>query len=202
MPNDLAMKANLITMYSTPGRVYHTFQHIQHCFRELHQLREDISLDPTQAVIAEFAIWFHDAVYDPKQTGGINERDSAYLAHSYLYTHPMHEYRAMATPVGLAIEATASHMYPQNLTLGGDYFLDIDLSILGQSPATYKTYATAIRDEYEWVPPATYQAGREKVLKEFLAATNIYRTKYFQNKYETTARENIQWELNRLHSVR
>lgn len=201
MSSDLAFQANLITLYSTPNRHYHNFEHVQHCLREAHELCENVSLDGRQRAMLEFAIWFHDAVYDPRQTDGVNETESSSLAHAYLSSFNDALYRDMACPVGLMIQATAQHMDEHDLVQAGPYFLDIDLSILGQKWETYEKYAKNIRKEYSWVDRADYVKGRVAVLENFLAAKQIYRTEYFRNKYEAIARRNIQWEIRILSSI-
>ena len=43
-----------------------------------------------------------------------------------------------------------------------------------------------------------YKPGRKKVLQHFLDMENIFKTEYFRNKYENTARTNIRKELSQL----
>jgi predicted metal-dependent HD superfamily phosphohydrolase len=68
---------------------------------------------------------------------------------------------------------------------------DIDLSILGQPPATYAIFERAIRREYWWVPHVRYVAARRRVLEGFLERPAIYHHRRFSEKYEAQARANI-----------
>src|SRR6266850_1795575 len=64
----------LTAAYAEPQRVYHNQQHIAECLAQFDAVRH-LARQP-EAV--EVAIWFHDAVYDPK--GADNEEQSANLA--------------------------------------------------------------------------------------------------------------------------
>jgi predicted metal-dependent HD superfamily phosphohydrolase len=75
-------------------------------------------------------------------------------------------------------------------------FTDADLSVLGAEPESYKLYATQVRKEYGLYPDLIYNPGRKKVLQHFLAMPRIFKTDAFYEKYETTARRNLEWELD------
>src|SRR5690349_8065412 len=60
--------------YAEPQRHYHNQQHIAECLAELDGARH-LAKEPA---CAELALWFHDAVYDPKS--GENEERSAAMA--------------------------------------------------------------------------------------------------------------------------
>ena len=76
--------------------------------------------------------------------------------------------------------------------------VDVDLGILGASPAAFEAYDAAIRKEYRWVPEAQYRKGRADVLRRFLTRPNIYTTPTFRNAYEDRARSNLESGIARL----
>ena len=79
-----------------------------------------------------------------------------------------------------------------------NYFIDADLSILGSDNKSYLNYSRQIRKEYRHFPDILYKPGRRKVLAAFLEMKNIFKTKYFQDKYEEQAKINILDELKSL----
>jgi predicted metal-dependent HD superfamily phosphohydrolase len=175
---------NLLAGYEDPSRAYHNAGHIRDC---LEQLDHHSSL-ADDLLALEFAIWFHDFVYDSKATD--NEARSAEAAERFLKDTPI------CSKVGELIMATR-HVAD---VLNGDSCLivDIDLSILGRSAHDYNRYAAAIRSEYAWVHDDDYAKGRSRVLSSFLQRARIYTTQPFRDRYETQARLNLQRELDSL----
>jgi predicted metal-dependent HD superfamily phosphohydrolase len=53
----------LIAAYSEQHRRYHTLQHLEECFARFDELA-DLAEHPKDV---ELAIWFHDAIYDPRR---------------------------------------------------------------------------------------------------------------------------------------
>lgn len=79
---DPAVFARLTTAYSEPVRHYHTLAHITDSLYEFDRL---IGLAEAPHEI-EMAIWFHDAVYDPKAHD--NEERSAEWAQDFFCAPP------------------------------------------------------------------------------------------------------------------
>ncbi|HEY3324888.1 MAG TPA: N-methyl-D-aspartate receptor NMDAR2C subunit [Planctomycetota bacterium] len=174
--------------YSEAQRAYHNLQHIEFCLEEFDLVRS-LCAEPEQV---EAAIWFHDAIYDPKEKD--NEERSAQLAAEVLRAAGAgDELINQVQRLILATKHTAAAQDEQTAIL-----LDIDLAILGRSAAEFDAYEKAIRMEYDWVPAEKYREGRGAVLRGFLARQQIYATSYFREKYEETARENITQALERL----
>src|SRR4051812_45275984 len=69
---------DLLARYADPRRAYHNQQHLLECIEELDRVAH-LSDAPADV---EIALWFHDAVYDPKRTD--NESMSADLAAALL----------------------------------------------------------------------------------------------------------------------
>lgn len=171
-------------LYSEPIRQYHNSQHINECLAEFDRSR-GVS---ENAVAVEYAIWFHDAVYEPR--AGDNEEQSAALAREFLVHTPLD---ALVTEL---ILATKHSFLP-----GSDdakLIVDIDLAILGQAPARFWEYETQIRAEYDFVPEPVFSAKRAENLRAFLDRPTIYHTDRFRVRYQDSARANLAASVARL----
>ena len=77
MPDD-AQGDRMLARYAEPHRAYHTAQHLEECLGWL-----DEAASTAQAPrIVELALWYHDAVYEPRRDD--NEQASAELARLHL----------------------------------------------------------------------------------------------------------------------
>lgn len=178
----------LTAAYAAPHRYYHNQQHIAECLQELDQVRH-LAQQPS---VLEMALWFHDAVYDPKAPD--NEEQSAALAKQCLPAAGTSDMRAK-TVVQLVM-ATKHH----DINAGPDagLMVDIDLSILGRDEARFFEYEEQIRKEYAWVPETVFAPKRAEILEGFLARDPIFATKWFRYKYERQARKNLVASIGRL----
>jgi predicted metal-dependent HD superfamily phosphohydrolase len=188
----LAWWEDLVERHAEPQRHYHTLSHVEAILTTL-QRHESSLRSPALVYVAGF---FHDAVYNPR--AGDNEQRSADLAANFLNEAGIEE--SFVSSVRNLILATAGHM--DGLPTGDAcWFLDADLTILGADPAAYDEYASAIRREYDFVPETEYRTGRSSVLREFLAAPEIYRTAAIKEQLEDQARSNLARELASLASA-
>jgi predicted metal-dependent HD superfamily phosphohydrolase len=173
--------------YGEPHRAYHTAEHIRDCLDRLDESTNG-PIDPP----LEAAIWFHDAVYDPRRDD--NEAASTTLAGQLLADARI--------PAGSAIEVRRLILLTRHLDIPSDpagrLICDVDLSILGRDPAEFQEFERSIRAEYAWVPEPQYREGRARILAGFLARPELYQTPYFRNRYEESARRNLQALIARL----
>jgi len=178
----------LTAAYSEPQRHYHTQQHIAECLAVFDQSR-DLARQP---VAVELALWFHDAVYDPKLSD--NEEKSADLADQCLAeSNGSAELRAS---VHRLVMATKNH--EANGDPDAELVINIDLSILGQSEQRFLEYETQIRKEYAWVPAQVFSNKRAEILERFLARERIFTLKWFWSRYEQQARQNLRTSIQML----
>ena len=180
----------LIAAYTESQRHYHTLRHLDDCLREWDAVRS-LAKQPHQV---ELALWFHDAVYDPRSLA--NEERSADLA------------TACLNPVGIDLETVnairdlilCTKTHQPSPDPDAVLLLDIDLAILGQPADRFWEYERAIRAEYAWVPEATYRQKRAEILVGFSNRERIYTTDRFSLSYETNARANLAAAIDALHS--
>ena len=165
--------------WSGMSRHYHTLSHLDACLREFDSARS-LATRPAEV---ELALWLHDAVYRSWRRD--NEQRSADLAATTLRSASIESVERIRQMILATMHA--------GIALEGDAALvtDVDLSILGQAPATYTVFERAIRREYWWVPRARYVAARRRVLESFITRPSIYHHRHFHEKYEAQARANI-----------
>jgi len=176
----------LVTAHAEPHRHYHTLEHLSEMFQVAGKLA-DAAADPAAI---QLAIWFHDAVYDPRAND--NERQSALLAANAL--RPLGVPERTIQHVVAMIEATA-HVVTADGNADTAVLLDADLAILSAEERRYARYAADIRREYAWVPDAVYRKGRTRVLEGFLNRPRIYQTDRMHAVAEESARRNLRAEI-------
>lgn len=182
---------NVARNYSGFGRAYHTLPHIEHCLMEFENVRY-LAHNPSAV---EFALWYHDIVYDPRRQD--NESVSA-LVLSFVMAEikvPV----AFTSQVVEHIHATKHDGVAKKED--SKLVVDIDLSILGQPEDVFNEYEDQVHFEYSWVPEEAFRKGRGTILQQFLDRPSIYQTKHFQEKYEQSARGNLARSIKKLQLV-
>ncbi|NJD06955.1 MAG: N-methyl-D-aspartate receptor NMDAR2C subunit [Methylococcaceae bacterium] len=186
-PARTGLLSELLDRYSEAQRAYHTAQHLEECFGWFDRVRSRC-LRPAEV---ELALWFHDAVYDPRRTD--NEERSAAWVQRELAAAALGD--AVAGRVRDLVLATAHGAIPDELD--ACLLVDVDLSILAADRGRFAEYETQVRQEYAWVDDAAFAAGRSRVLRGFLERPSVYLTEWFREKLETTARRNLTRALAR-----
>ncbi len=189
VPDEQIIKATgeLLWKYQQPNRHYHTLVHVNSVHEELRRVAGD--LDDIDGVA--LATDVHDAIQEPKVGG--DEKNSLKWMQTTLemFGHDDELFPSLAPCVMATVHA---HDGPPDCR-DAQYFADADLAILGKDGNEYNRYALQVRKEYSWVPVSLYTAGRSKLLQGFLGRKRLYWTEFFQDSYETTARENIAHEI-------
>ena len=169
---DAALLEQLLACYREPHRHYHTLQHLEECFEKFDELG-DLASHPDDVALA---IWFHDAIYDPRRDD--NEARSAAWAKA-----------TVGERVAELVMATRHEAVPADID--AQVLVDVDLSILGAPQARFEEYERQVREEYRWVPGPIYRHKRRQVLQSFLERPTIYNTQRFIERYEAQARRNL-----------
>jgi len=189
----------LDAQYSRPDRQYHNWEHIKYCLDLFEEVR-DRCYFPKET---ESALWFHDVVYEPQNIQMAAEKESAELFEETL----------IAKKCGLRVDMVKAFINYTN----GHYFTllkdakieapdahfvqDIDLAILGAHQSRYERYANQIRKEFEHVKQGAYEVGRSDILIDFLERKRIYKSHYFYERLEESARKNLGREVRLLMGV-
>ncbi len=175
---------DLLHRWDEPQRHYHTLAH----------LRTLLDLVSGAAATVVLAVWFHDAIYDPRSSQ--NEAESAQLAREQLARLTL-DPDQIDEVVRLVLLTRTHTTSPDDEA--GQLLLDADLAILGEKSETYDAYAAAIRREYDWVTESAYRQGRAEVLTRFLEREHLYFTERFRASHEERARANLLRELAALN---
>jgi predicted metal-dependent HD superfamily phosphohydrolase len=173
---------NLLERYSEPHRAYHTPQHLEECFRQF----EIAGFSARSPGAVGLALFYHDAIYDTHARD--NEEKSAELAREMLISVEAPAW--LLSYIHDLILVTRHAAMPQ--TTDQQLVVDIDLSILGAPQTRFDEYERQVRQEYSWVDEATFRAVRRKILQDFLARPAIYSRKIFRDRFEQTARGNLE----------
>lgn len=187
----------ILECYSEPHRFYHTIPHLE-SMSELafFNLKKLVDMDTFTDIVT--AILFHDLVYDPHRQD--NEEESVKLFLKILKEHKRSIPEVRVEKVKSLILSTkpCEGQVPTLLT-------DLDLAVFTSRRPIYRRYALDIRREYMFVEPMEYLKGRNKVLQTFLGLPQIYTGQMdlftYKGSLEQKARENLQWEMEELHSL-
>lgn len=192
-PINLTLKQNLPdgawedlqVRYGEPHRHYHTWEHIENML----EMFEEIKYSLENRVAVEFAILYHDVIYDPNSFD--NEERSADLSMEIL--GPMYTHNVREIVEALILHTKTHKIHEESYVAGGDlqYFLDMDLASLGVSEEQFDLNGENIRKEYAHLTDEEYEAGRLAFFNSFLARDRIYFTDYFYDKFEVLARNNL-----------
>jgi predicted metal-dependent HD superfamily phosphohydrolase len=169
---DRSLYRALIARYSEPHRRYHTLQHLEECFAAFDEIAH-LGEHPADV---ELALWFHDAIYDPRRSD--NEERSAEWARSAGGEH-----------VAQLVMATRHAAVPASSD--EKVLVDVDLWILAAPEKRFDEYEFQVRAEYGWVPWPIYRRKRRELLEAFLARRAIYSSGPFIQTYEPRARANL-----------
>ena len=171
----------LIDLYAEPHRHYHTLEHIRHCLREFDQAV--IFMDDPDMV--ELALWFHDAIYVAGAKD--NERRSADLFREYSAGRVDAVFQQRIDDLIMA----TTHQEPPRQS-NERFIVDIDLSSFGLPWEAFMRDGLRIRAESPDVTDDDYYPGHLRFLRGLEDRPSIFLTECFRQRYERTARENIQ----------
>jgi len=189
--------------YAESHRKYHTWEHIEACLKLFDEFKP-YALRPH---LIEFALFFHDIIYEVDQSKGIdNEAASADFAYEQLLSYS--ESDPMYTKGGCVILGDSELDRTKKLVLATKHdktlkdpdeqlIADIDLvTAFGIDKSEYARQRAAIRQEYQHVPDPLFRDVRGKILMRFLERRpNIYYWKPVRDKYEEISELNLAHEL-------
>ncbi|MEN9990648.1 MAG: hypothetical protein RLZZ224_350 [Verrucomicrobiota bacterium] len=168
--------------YREPHRRYHTLEHLEECLEEL----DEIEGDEERLALMEVALWFHDAVRDPKSHN--NTTASAAMAKEFLLE--CHASDSVIEFVHDMIIATQDHRAKDDPDAA--MVIALDLNIFARSPQRYAAYEKQLREEHSATTTAEYASARIAWLQGFLDRPAIYESETMAAIYEDQARFNLE----------
>lgn len=214
----------LYERHTEAGRHYHTVVHLHEMLKYLKIMEGSASFGSMDASVLRLAIFFHDAIYNPKSAR--NERESKELLDQFWKELQDHNLFQLSTEeadrvhhrVSTLILATEKHQvlevptndlevqsstYPWSLVELQKIFLDVDMAVLGKEPEAYLAYAALVRKEYIHVPKDMYCSKRAEILQGFVdRPTPIFLTSLVHETLEASARKNLVDEVAMLKQGR
>jgi len=216
---------NIYNRHTSCARYYHTVVHLWEMFELLDIVISGLGMCEWYVPMA-WAVFFHDSIYDPKSNR--NEKDSAEFFRQFFGACMSKTMKNVTFDIALTmILATEKHkVIPRSEAMSTEdkmmevamqeYFLDIDMAILGKHQDAYFNYAALIRKEYEFVSHNVYCSKRAEILETFLvgkistadSGSNnhsmeteyIYLTESFRAAFEDRARANLREEIKLLRA--
>jgi predicted metal-dependent HD superfamily phosphohydrolase len=179
--NDVFLR--LRAAWSAKSRRYHDLEHLADCLREL----DATGAEPGIADVAELALWYHDAVYEPGAPT-CEERSATLLCEDSALLDVPH---ASAVASAECVRSTAHVAGKKPTCASAELVVDVDLSILGRDVLRFLEFEYAVEEEYASVPSTMYFLARGRFLEQLLASPVIFRTDHFRERYEANARSNI-----------
>lgn len=166
--------------YSEAHRRYHTGEHIGHCLKQLDLARGEMR----DADAIEMALWFHDVEYDPQAAD--NELRSA------------ERFKNLAS--GVMVQDLEEQIYRLIMVTMHDdspaatdeqYMVDIDLSSFGLPWDEFLEDSTRVQEEFAHLPEGEFAKRNHRFLGSLLKRSNIFSTRFYRDRFEETARDNI-----------
>ena len=176
----------LTRRYCEPHRQYHGIHHIA----AILAAAKDLDLSDAQLL----AIWFHDAIYDPRST--TNEQDSAQLAQQLLTGDGVD-----AATIALVQRIVLDTIHHRPSCSESELVMDLDLSSLALPRRHYEANTVRIRAEYAHVPDEQFAVGRKQFVEGILIRPRIYTTAWGAQ-HEQPARTNLERDLQEAGVVR
>lgn len=185
-PDAAPVYTELVSLYAAPYRKFHNLGHIKDCLGRFDEIAP--LLIDRDAV--EFALWFHDAVYETGAT--TNELRSAEM---FLTLSAGVDFAFRYRVCGLIMATRHRHQVRGN---DKGFVVDIDLSGFGAPWDEFMRNGELLRQESGDQTEDQYQTGQVSFLSRLQRRPTVFFTEYFRDRYEATARTNLSRVLDEL----
>lgn len=180
----------LAAIYSEKWRTCHTFPLVAYYLAEFEKIRSQAK----EPDAIEFAVWLARVVNDPREE--VNIEMSGIYAQQFLVKSGADE--SFAFRVAKLIFGLRSHEGAQ--TDDEQLFMDIDLSILGQSWPLFAGFEEKYRKEYQQIPDREFTRKRQATLRGLCLRPKLFVTESLHVRYEERARKNMLLRVRELET--
>jgi predicted metal-dependent HD superfamily phosphohydrolase len=182
--------SNLVKSYSKDHRVYHRLDHIEEVYSNIYTIKGS-----APAWDQALAVFYHDIVYSPGAQDNELKSAQRLLADFSSYTHLRKDRLNIACAL---IQATRTHVPSLICEEESKELNDADLAILGSIPSRYEDYLWQVREEFKDFSNEEWIEGRSKFVESMLSKAAIFQTRVGKDLYESSARNNLSEELEKL----
>jgi len=172
---------NIIARYNESHRFYHNIEHLSTVLKQIDFAKGNIGISAYCINVIELALWYHDAIYDPKAND--NEEKSADLFIKDARQMRINE--NVIINVSRLILVTKNHFLAKSLD--EQIIADCDLSPLGHNKEYFENSNKNLLKEYPDVP----EIERIKFLQSLIEHESIFHTFLFRREFEDRAISNI-----------
>lgn len=193
----VATALSLVDRYSEPQRVYHNIDHLIFTLTKVDELASSTHHPDTVRIAA----WYTNCVFSPVkepiyiETNGVNENDSASLAHHQLLGLGVDsEICDRVKEMILGIK-TARYESPCDIDI--QVLHDAVLAMLGGTPQEFRNFVSLVRQEHSEISCLDFIVAARQTISNILELPKIYLSP-MGSVWELPARQNLEAELIRI----
>lgn len=179
--------AGLMDMYTEKWRAYHNIEHIKACLNYF----DDCKSHADFADAIEFAIWFHDCIYQLGESDNEAHSRDWFIRQSTGYIVP-----AVTRHVDRLIMDTRHLSVPDSDD--GKLIADIDLTSFGLPWDEYLSDSHAVQAELSLINNGCEVTSKILFLENLVDDGQIYYSDYYLTHFEQKAQDNVQRHLHLL----
>lgn len=177
----------LANMYSANWRSYHNLDHISSSLEYFDACKSQAEF----ADAIEFAIWFHDCIYEVGADDNEARSRDWFIAQTNPYLPP-----ALLDAVDVLIMDTMHNAVPD--TNDGKLIADIDLTSFALPWDEYLKDSAAVRGELTHLDDPAALKEKIHFLENLVGGDQIYYSGYYLKHFEQKARDNVHKHLKLL----
>lgn len=185
----------LVNLYTSPERVFHSINSIEHMLSTLETLTNIYAFSPDKQREIRLALFFHYTSYHPSKN--YNEFDSANIADHYLRLIGLDE--KTIDNVTSLMYSSCDPGFPSNLI--EEVYNDSIKSVYAKPTDEYRHYMHKMWAEYRLMDFDKFISKRKEFLIGLLQNNSIFYTEYMKEMHTAQALHNINNELSLLDKM-